>query len=152
MSDVVLYYLQFLLCINLLCKSKFKSSLHSPRGIAPKRVMDGWAHLRGLAPGQHSFLKTSRRWRAVDGTLSDLTGPGIEPHVFLPASSVLNNWANWSASCYFLWLLCTILEILICFLSVWSVLGLTGFHSYLIVNSLTTNEDVSILFSVIAWG
>ena len=46
-------------------ESNQKSNLNYIRGITPKRVTSGGAHLRGLAPGLHSSEETSQRWRAV---------------------------------------------------------------------------------------
>lgn len=36
----------------------------------------------------------------------------------------------------------TLVQAIICFFSLWSVIGLWGYHSYLICRSVTTNEDV----------
>lgn len=41
----------------------------------------------------------------------------------------------------------SVVEMIICFFCVWSILGLAGFHTYLIMSNLTTNEDVKGMFS-----
>ena len=55
--------------------NKSKSNLHYARGITPKCVTSGVAHLRCFGRGQHSFEETSQRWRHC----ADFTGPVIEP-------------------------------------------------------------------------
>ena len=58
--------------------SNQNSNFHYTRGIAPKRVTSGGAHLCGLAPEQSSSEKTSQRWRTVGDALSDFTESVIE--------------------------------------------------------------------------
>jgi len=43
-------------------------------------------------------------------------------------------------------LIYTVVEAIVAFMSVWSVIGLAGFHSYLACCNVTTNEDVSMIF------
>ena len=64
-------------------------NLHYTRGITPKRVTKGGAHLCGLARGQHSYEKTSQRWRIVRDSVCDLTGPAIEPITSLIGNDTL---------------------------------------------------------------
>ena len=56
---------------------KIKKSTLS-RGISPKFVTSDGTHTRRLAPAQHSSEATSQRWRVIEDTVPNLTGPGIE--------------------------------------------------------------------------
>ena len=66
-----------------------KVNLNYTHGITPKRVKSGGAHLRSLAPGQHSSGESSQRWRAVGDTVSNLKVPGFEPQTSRTDSNVL---------------------------------------------------------------
>ena len=70
--------------MNKTFTNKVKKSNHytiHARGITPKLVTSG-GHRSGLAPGQHNFEETSRRWPDVGDIATDLTGSGIPPETF----------------------------------------------------------------------
>ena len=66
---------------NIIKKSNL--NLHYTRSITPKRVTNGGAHFRGLAPGQHS---------------SDLTGPVIDYGTSHTVSDVFYHSASLSVN------------------------------------------------------
>ena len=75
-------------------KQQIKSNLHYTRDITLKRVTSGGAHLRSLAPLQHSSEETSQRWLAVGDTVSDLTGLGIKSQASLTDGDVVSDLAD----------------------------------------------------------
>ena len=58
-------------------QKRIKSNLFYTCGITPKRVTSGGAHLRDLAPGQHSSEETSQRKQAM-GDCVRFDRPGME--------------------------------------------------------------------------
>ena len=69
---------------------KKKSNLHYTRGITLKRVTSVASISATIAPGQRDFKETAQRWRAFDDSVSDLTGPVIEPQTSHPDSDVFS--------------------------------------------------------------
>ena len=65
-----------------------------------KYVTSSRAHVRGLAPGQHSSEETSQRWRAVDATVTNLTPLGIETRTSRANSDVSKQYANRSVALF----------------------------------------------------
>ena len=55
--------------------------------MTPKRVTKGEAHLHDLATEE-----LSQQWRAIRDTVSNLTGPGIEPQTFRSDKKVFINY------------------------------------------------------------
>ena len=56
-----------------------KKNLHYTCGITPKCVASDGTHLRGLAPGQPAPTKHHSGGEPFGDSVSDQTGPGIEP-------------------------------------------------------------------------
>ena len=70
-----------------------KSNPYDTRGITPKRLRNGGAHLCGLALAQYSSGEKPQRWQAVGDTVSNLAFPGnlFNLHrlpIFFPANLV----------------------------------------------------------------
>lgn len=80
--------------------------------------------------------------RAQCSTHPQHHGRGVHSITWDAASCQEHGWAK----CFGFWVLnqlLTVLEVLICFFTLWSVVGLTGFHTFLVALNQTTNEDVS---------
>ena len=60
----------------------------------PERVTSDGIRLRSLAPGPHSSKETPQRQRAIDDTVSALTGPAIEPEAFRADIDAFNHKAD----------------------------------------------------------
>ena len=71
-----------------------KKKLHYTRRITSRSVTSAEAHLRDLAPEQHSSEETSQRWRVVGDTGFDSTRQGIERKTLRNNSGVLSKCAN----------------------------------------------------------
>ncbi|XP_077447074.1 palmitoyltransferase ZDHHC18-B-like isoform X2 [Stigmatopora argus] len=78
------------------------------------RTGDGKSLLSAVqeSPGRYPLLSERKVWDVVGRRSVSLTG------------------------------LCTAVELCVCFFSVWCILGLSGFHTYLLASNLTTNEDI----------
>ena len=82
-------FAQVFSAIFWLSNKKIKSSLYSQsRGITPKRVTHCGAHLRSLAPGQHSFKETLQRRRAVGDTVPIWATWNLNPRLAAPIAYV----------------------------------------------------------------
>ena len=69
--------------LSQILDDKMQLNLHHTRGVMPKRVTSGEAHLRGITPEQHSSEETSQRWQTIGDTVSTL--PAWESNLEPPA-------------------------------------------------------------------
>ena len=71
------------------------SNFRHSSGISPKRVASNGAHLRVLAPEQHSSKKTWQGWQAFGDAECNFTGRGIEPQTFQTDSAAFEYYVDW---------------------------------------------------------